>query len=62
MMRGKQGFNWVQFAFGAIIGVPIGFYLWMSLGIELVYSAIAGAICVIGMALLVGWYVTSRPG
>jgi hypothetical protein len=58
-MKERTTFNWVQFVAGAILGALIGFSLWMSLPAALTYSAIAGIACVGGMALLIGWLVSS---
>jgi CDP-diglyceride synthetase len=58
-MKKEPGFNWVQFIAGAILGAPIGFSLWMSLPPAWTYSGVAGIACVGGMALLIGWLVSS---
>ncbi|MEK6337466.1 MAG: hypothetical protein AABM67_21290 [Acidobacteriota bacterium] len=57
-MSARGGRNWVQFIAGAVLGALIGFSLWMSLPKGLTYSALAGVVCIAGMALLIGWLVS----
>jgi hypothetical protein len=60
-MPQRFGINWVQFIAGAILGGLLGFSLWMALPRALTYSWVAGIVCVLGMALLVGWFVARNP-
>lgn len=57
----QKRINWVQFSAGAILGALVGFSLWMALPKALTYSWIAGIACVLGMALLLGWFVARNP-